>query len=296
MRNKLFQAMEQTVEAVDQMLNKLIPNDMEIHPKLLESIRYSLLNGGKRFRPLLVLATAEMFNVARQCAIRVAAAVEMIHCYSLIHDDLPAMDNSPLRRGQDTNHIKFDESTAILAGDGLLSHAFYILADEETHADPKVRCELVKTLSLACGPLGMVGGQMLDIAAEKSTLSIGEIIRMQRLKTGAMFAFACEAGAILGHAQPTQRQHLRAYAYDMGLAFQIIDDILDVYGTKSKIGKPTGQDQVAQKATILSLLGKERAFEQANALASQSILYLEEFEEKADVLKEIAKYAVSRDY
>src|SRR4051812_26693328 len=194
-------------------------------------MRYSALAPGKRMRPLLVLASASLFGVARRSALQVAAAIEMVHAYSLIHDDLPAMDNSDLRRGRPTCHKQFDDATAVLAGDGMLTLAFGVLADPDTHGDPAVRCELVAALSQAAGSAGMVGGQMIDLIAETQTLDIGEITRLQRMKTGALIAFACESGAVLAKAPAELRLALRGYAHDLGLAFQIADDLLDVEGT-----------------------------------------------------------------
>jgi farnesyl diphosphate synthase len=240
------------------------------------------------------MSGANLFNVAESCALRAAAAVEMIHCYSLVHDDLPAMDDDDLRRGRPTCHIEFDEATAILAGDGLLTRAFEVLAEELTHGDAKVRCELVTALAHAIGSEGMVGGQMLDLMAEEITLEMPEVTRLQRLKTGALIGFACEAGAILGKAHDSARHALHAYAHDHGLAFQIVDDLLDVEGDTEEVGKKTGKDDAAGKATFVSLLGRERARDQANMLADQATQHLEMFGEKANSLGELARFVVDR--
>src|ERR1700759_5390790 len=205
-------------------------------------MRYSALGGGKRLRPFLVMSSSRIFGVADDCALRAAAAVECIHCYSLIHDDLPAMDNSDLRRGQPTVHKKYDEATAILAGDALLTLAFEVLSEPETHQDPHVRCELVKCLAKASGPHGMVGGQMLDLIGEKQEFDFGTVSRLQRMKTGQLMAFAAESGAILGKAGESHRKALRNYAYDLGLAFQVTDDILDVEADPQDVGKDTKKD------------------------------------------------------
>jgi farnesyl diphosphate synthase len=242
----------------------------------------------------MVTASARLFAVAESCALRAAAAVEMVHCYSLVHDDLPAMDDDDLRRGQPTCHVRFDEATAILAGDALLTRAFEVLADVPTHPDPHVRSQLVLALARAAGAEGMVGGQMLDLLAENASLDMPEITRLQRMKTGALIAFACEAGAILGKAAEPARHALRAYAHDLGLAFQIADDLLDVEGTAAEVGKKTGKDAAAGKATFVSLLGVERAKAQAQMLAEQACRHLEMFDEKADYLRELARFVVTR--
>jgi farnesyl diphosphate synthase len=245
-------------------------------------------------RPLLVLAGARLFKVARRSALQVAAAIEMVHAYSLIHDDLPAMDNSDLRRGRPTCHKQFDDATAILAGDGLLTMAFEALAHSDTHGDPSVRVELVATLAAAAGAAGMVGGQMIDLIVEQQPLDIGEITRLQRMKTGALIAFSCEAGAILGKANSELRTALRGYARDLGLAFQIADDLLDVQGTAAETGKPVGADAAAGKATFVSILGVERARAQAELLVDQAITHLEMFQERAELLRQIARFVVNR--
>jgi farnesyl diphosphate synthase len=241
-----------------------------------------------------VVESAAVFGVARDSALLVGAALECIHCYSLIHDDLPAMDNSDLRRGRPTSHKEFDEATAILAGDGLLTMAFEVLAHPDTHGDPAVRCELVSALATAAGPAGMVGGQMIDLIAEKQVLDIGAITRLQRMKTGALIAFSCEAGAVLAKAASELRIALRGYAHDLGLAFQIADDLLDVEGSAAETGKPVGADAAAGKATFVSILGVERARAQADLLVGQAVAHLDLFEQRAELLRQIARYVVSR--
>jgi farnesyl diphosphate synthase len=262
--------------------------------KLVEAMRYATLDGGKRMRPFLVLQSAQLFNVSPVSALRVACAIEFVHCYSLVHDDLPAMDDDDLRRGRPTAHRQFDEATAILAGDALLTRAFEILARPATHGDPQVRAELVLSLAEASGAAGMVGGQMLDLIAEKTQLDLGEITRLQRLKTGAIIAFAAEAGAILGKAPPQARQALHAYAHDLGLAFQIADDLLDVEGSAEEVGKKTGKDAQRGKATFVSLLGVERARAQARLLAEQAGKHLDLFAGKAELLRDVAAWVVDR--
>lgn len=290
----LTAAMADTVEQVEAAIEVLLPHTKLMEARLFDAMRYGCLGGGKRLRPFLVMESARMFGVNPACALRTAAAVEFIHCYSLIHDDLPAMDDSELRRGRKTVHLEFDEATAILAGDGLLTQAFEILADPETHEDPQVRCRLVAGLAKAAGPRGMVGGQMLDLIAETMPLDIGAITRLQRLKTGEMIAFSAGAGAILGKAGAPQMHALQAYAHDLGLAFQIADDLLDVEGTQDEVGKPVGRDDVAGKATFVSILGAERARDQARRLAGQAAQHLEIFGDRADMLRQVAHYVVER--
>ncbi len=263
---------------------------------VLRAMRYSALSGGKRLRPFLLVCSAGLFGVSREAALCAAAAVEFIHTYSLVHDDLPAMDNDNLRRGKPSCHVEFGEAAAILAGDALLTYAFQILADPKVHADAAVRCELIKALSQAAGYLGMVGGQMMDMQAENQQLTVDEIIRLQRLKTGELFAVSCEAGAILGKAPAMMRSVLRAYAHDMGLAFQITDDLLDAEGTRTKMGKEVKKDNTAGKATLIGALGVERAREHAQILASQAISHLDVFDKKADLLRDLARFVVARTY
>jgi farnesyl diphosphate synthase len=240
------------------------------------------------------MSSARIFGVSDECALRAAAAIECVHCYSLVHDDLPAMDNSDLRRGKPTAHKQYDEATAILAGDALLTLAFEILADPRTHEDPQVRCRLVTALAKASGVHGMVGGQMLDLIAETTQLDIGAITRLQRLKTGELIAFSAEAGAILGKATVQHHNALRAYAHDLGLAFQIIDDLLDAEGTEEETGKSVGRDAKAGKATFVTILGAERARSQAKLLSEQAIQHLSVFQGRATHLEDVARFVVDR--
>ena len=262
--------------------------------RVMEAMRYSTLGGGKRLRPFLSVCAAGLFGVSMDTAVEAAAAIEFIHTYSLIHDDLPAMDNDDLRRGKPSCHKQFDEATAILAGDGLLTYAFHILANARMHPDPSVRCELIGALAQASGCFGMVGGQMMDLEAENKTLSVDEIIRLQRLKTGELFAVSCEAGAILGKAPHMMRNLLRAYAHDMGLAFQITDDLLDVEGTRTQTGKSVQKDRTAGKATLVSVMGVERAREHSHTLIRQAISHLSVFDKKADHLRSLAQFVIAR--
>jgi farnesyl diphosphate synthase len=286
--------MADSAQAVAKALDRLLPKSDFPESKLFEAMRYGALNGGKRLRPFLVMSSARIFNVSEECAMRAAAAIECIHCYSLIHDDLPAMDNSDLRRGQPTTHKKYDEATAILAGDALLTLAFEILADVRTHEDPQVRLRLVTALAKASGVHGMVGGQMLDLIAETTSLDIGAITRLQRLKTGELIAFSTEAGAILGKASQQHHNALRAYAHDLGLAFQIIDDLLDAEGTEEETGKSVGRDAKAGKATFVTILGADRARSQAKLLSEQAIQHLSVFQGRAQHLEDVARFVVDR--
>jgi farnesyl diphosphate synthase len=261
---------------------------------LIEAMRYAALGGGKRLRPFLTVAAADLFGVNRESSLMVAAAIEFVHSYSLVHDDLPAMDDDPIRRGKPSTHIQFGEAAAILAGDALLTFAFQVLSDERVHPNPAVRIELVQSLAMAAGFRGMAGGQMMDIEAEGRELSIDEIIRLQRLKTGELFAHSCEAGAILGKAPRALRLALYRYAHDMGLAFQITDDLLDAEGTREETGKSVQKDAAAGKATFVSAMGIERAREQAQVLSRQAIGHLKPFDKQADILRTLAEYVISR--
>jgi len=283
-----------TANLTDAVLDRLLAAPPGLEARVYDAMRYSALAPGKRLRPLLVLASARLFGVARRSALQVAAAIEMVHAYSLIHDDLPAMDDSDLRRGRPTCHKEFDEATAVLAGDALLTMAFEVLAHPDTHGDSAVRCELVAALAAAAGAAGMVGGQMIDLIAEKQALNIGAITRLQRMKTGALIAFSCEAGAVLAKAASEQRTALRGYAHDLGLAFQIADDLLDVEGSAAETGKPVGADAAAGKVTFVSILGAERARAQAELLIDQAVAHLDLFEQRAELLRQVARFVVNR--
>jgi farnesyl diphosphate synthase len=293
--SRFADALGEAAALTDAVLDKLVAVPDGLEARVFEAMRYAVLAPGKRLRPFLVLTSSTLFAVGRSRALQVAAAIELVHAYSLVHDDLPAMDNSDLRRGRPTCHKAFDDATAILAGDGLLTLAFEVLAQPDTHGDPGVRAELVASLAQAAGGHGMVGGQMIDLIAEhRRDLDIGAITRLQRLKTGALIAFACESGAILGKAAPELRLALRGYAHDLGLAFQIADDLLDVEGSAAATGKPVGQDAAAGKATFVSILGVERARAQAELLVSQAAAHLDLFAERADLLRQAARFVVDR--
>ncbi len=262
--------------------------------RLGDAMRYAVLGGGKRLRPFLVIESAALFGVPQAAALNAAAAVECIHCYSLAHDDLPAMDDDDIRRGRPTVHKAFDEATAILAGDGLLTLAFEILARPDTHADANVRGELVAALARASGWEGMAGGQQLDLEAEGRPQSLPEVTRIQSLKTGALIGFAIAAGAVLACAGAPQRRALAHYAESLGLAFQIADDILDAVGDAGIVGKATGKDAAAGKATFVSLLGLAAAREKLAELEVEAIAALAPFGARADVLRETARFVARR--
>ena len=281
---------------VDECFDILLPIPAEAHGKLVEAMRYAAIGGGKRVRPLLLTATASMFNVDRGKAIRAACAVESIHCYSLIHDDLPCMDDDDLRHGKPTLHHQYDEATAVLAGDSLHALAFEILSDPKTSGDPFVRAELTACLASASGHDGMAGGQMMDMLADESEFTLHDITRLQQMKTGALLAASVEMGAILGKVAEEGRQHLRLYARDIGLAFQIADDLLDHHGDEKKAGKALRKDEAQGKATFVSLMGPDGAAAQARALVEQAIGHLSAYDQEADVLRAIARYIVERDH
>jgi farnesyl diphosphate synthase len=281
---------------VDDLLDALLPVPEDARAPLYEAMRHAAIGGGKRLRPLLVAATAGLFGVDRAAALRVGCAVEAIHVYSLIHDDLPCMDDDDLRRGKPTVHKAFDEGIAVLAGDALHALAFEWLADPATHPDPFVRCELTLSLAIAAGPAGMAGGQMMDIAAPGADFDLPAVTRLQAMKTGALIAYSVEAGAMLGRLPVEARGPLKNYARDVGLAFQIADDLIDATGDAATVGKAVGKDAAAGKATFLSLLGPERARAQAQALVEQAVNHLGQWGAEADLLRAIARYAVARNH
>jgi farnesyl diphosphate synthase len=279
---------------VETALDNLLPEPEGAEARLADAMRYATLGGGKRLRAFLVMETAALFAVSETCAARVAAAIEMVHAYSLVHDDLPAMDNDDLRRGKPTTHKAFDEATAILVGDALQTRAFEVLAEHDTHSDPQARCELVQALASAAGARGMAGGQMIDMLAEGRSLDGPAITRLQALKTGRLIQFSAEAGAILGRAPLPQRHMLAAYGRDLGAAFQIADDLLDAEGSAEETGKATGKDAAAGKATMVAILGPERARAHAEMLADQAARHLETFGARAKLLQALAAFAVAR--
>lgn len=295
MTERLKRAIKETGNVVDDVINRLIPKSNEMESQLFDAMRYCTLEGGKRMRPLLVLTSCELFNVDFNCAARVAAAVEMMHAYSLVHDDLPAMDDAKLRRGRPSLHCEFDEATAILAGDALQALAFEVLADPDTHPDARIRLKLVEGLARAVGPRGMCGGQMLDLISEKQDLDVGAVTRMQKMKTGALIMFACETGAIMGKASPKHTMALRNYAHDFGMAFQMTDDLLDLMGVQQDLGKETGKDAKAGKKNFLAFMAPGEAKAKAELLVSQCIHHLNVFDQsRVGVLEDLALFLLNR--
>ena len=280
---------------IDAAFDALLPVPADSRARLVEAMRYAAIGGGKRIRPLLLTATAEMYGVDRHSAIRAGVAIESIHVYSLVHDDLPCMDDDALRHGKPTLHRAFDEATAVLAGDALHAFAFEVLADPDTCGDPFARIELVASLSAASGFAGMAGGQMMDIEAERTPFDLPTITRLQQLKTGALLGAAVDMGAILARVPPEGRTHLRGYARDIGLAFQIADDLIDLEGDAAVAGKAVGKDQAAGKQTFVSLLGAARARDQAQMLLDQAIGHLQSCGAEADLLRALARFIVERD-
>ncbi len=290
----LDDALRDSAEAVNTALASLIPQSSGHDGRLFEAMRYSTLAGGKRLRPFLVLASADLFDVPRPWSINTAAAIEMVHTYSLVHDDLPAMDDDDLRRGKPTCHVAFDDATAILAGDSLLTLAFEVVTAPTGHPDATIRAELAYALAKAAGCEGMAGGQMMDLAAETQRLSLDEVVCLQQRKTGALFAFSCESGAILAGRDDAARGAMRDYARCIGLAFQIADDLLDHEGCEADLGKAVGKDAAAGKATFVQLLGAEEAHRRANSLVDEAIGALAPFGDKAALLRDAARYIVAR--
>ena len=281
---------------VDSFFSRLLAPTGDSRELLYEAMRYAAVGGGKRLRPLLTVAASRLFAIDPACALRAGCAIEAIHVYSLIHDDLPCMDDADLRRGKATLHKRFGEAAAVLAGDSLHALAFEILADSVTHQDPWVRSDLVVELARAAGPAGMAGGQMMDLAAEGQQLDLPAITRLQQLKTGALIEYAVEAACIMAKLPADGRTPYRGYARNIGLAFQIADDLIDHSGDQAAAGKPTGRDANAGKATFVSLLGEDRARQQAGLLVKQAIEHLAGHGTEADLLRAIANFAIERDH
>ena len=290
----LPQEMARAAAAVEQALDVLLPPVEGAESRLAEAMRYATLGGGKRLRAFLVMESAALFSVNETCAARVAASVEMMHAYSLVHDDLPSMDDDDMRRGKPSTHRAFDEATAILAGDALQCRSFEILGEHDTHSDPQVRCELVVALGGAAGARGMAGGQMIDMLAEGQILDGPAVTRLQALKTGRLIQYSAEAGAILGRASMQQRHLLAAYGRDLGAAFQIADDVLDVEGDETELGKTAGKDAAVGKATMVAVLGLELARAHADMLARQAAAHLDGFGDRAANLRALTNFVISR--
>ena len=292
----LAEALTETAAAVEAVLDAELPRPVGAPARLYEAMRYSVLGGGKRLRAFLVRSGARLAGADDGGALMVAAAIEMIHGYSLVHDDLPAMDDDDLRRGKPSCHVAFDEATAILAGDALLTLAFELAADPGVHPDPSVRCGIVRAMAVAAGGGGMVGGQMIDLAAEHGHGGSDHdlIVTLERMKTGAIIAFSCEAGAILAGRDAGFRRTLREFGYDVGLAFQIIDDVLDVVGDEAALGKTVGKDAAAGKATFVGALGVEGARREARTLVERGLARLDGFGEDAGPLRAFGEYVLAR--
>ncbi len=281
-------------EQLEAVLEELLPASGRAN-RLQQAMRYALFGGGKYLRPYLVDASADMFEVSQQASLRTGAAVEMIHAYSLVHDDLPAMDDDELRRGRATCHRAFGEATAILAGDALQTLAFRTLAAPETHADAGVRTELVVSLAELAGAAGMVGGQMVDLESEHLSVGTDSVLDIMRLKTGALLAFSAGAGAILGKAGGKAREALRGFGFELGLAFQIKDDLLDVEGDEPNLGKRVAKDAAAGKATLVSALGVEAARREARRRSDAAVAHLDGFGPRANRLRSVASFVLNRD-
>jgi farnesyl diphosphate synthase len=290
----LAAALAVNIEAINGMLDRLLPAVSGPERHLAEAMRHGVLAGGKRIRPFLVTQSVALCGGPRDQALRIGCAIECLHCYSLIHDDLPAMDNAALRRGRPTVHRQFGEAMAILAGDALQALAFEILANRATHPEARIRSALIAQLAHAAGVGGMVTGQVLDMIATRDAPTLADVVRLQRLKTGALIEFACLAGPILTDAPAATRHSLGAYAQDLGLAFQIADDLLDEEGTEAEAGKPVHADAAQHKATFIAVMGKERARNEAEALARRAAAHLDSFGDRAELLRALAHHVVAR--
>ncbi|NCP22893.1 MAG: polyprenyl synthetase family protein [Erythrobacter sp.] len=294
--NDLLQsALARVQQDIDSAFDAYLPVPSDSRARLVEAMRHATIGGGKRVRPLLVVAVADLYRVDRSAAIAAGCAVEAIHSYSLIHDDLPCMDDDELRHGKPTVHRAFDEATAVLAGDALHALAFDILTQSDVSSDPFVRSELVSVLARASGHEGMAGGQVMDMAADEEDYDLHQVTRLQQLKTGALLGASVELGAILGRVPPEGRAHLRAYARDIGLAFQIADDLLDVEGDEALAGKALRKDGEQGKATFVTLMGAEKAREQARALVDQAIGHVAGHGSDARLLEALARFVIERD-
>lgn len=293
-------SLQQAGERIDALLCALLPSQKDLSPfptleaPLIEGMRYSTLEGGKRIRAFLTLESCKLFDVPEEQALRVAAAIEMVHAFSLIHDDLPALDNADLRRGKPSCHVKFGESTAILVGDALLALSFETLASPLTHPDGNVRCQLISGLAAATGYKGLCSGEMMDLASENQQVEMETIVRIEQLKTGALLSFCACTGAIMSRSSEKDRHALEAFAHDCGIIYQITDDLLDLEGTTEEVGKSVGGDSVLGKATMLNLLGRDSALQHAHMLADQAIQHLDNFGEKATLLRELIFFILKR--
>jgi farnesyl diphosphate synthase len=292
----LTEKLERIASLIERRLDALLAPEPAAsgQARLIEAMRYAALGGGKRLRPFLLIESAGLFGVAEEEALDAGTALECVHCYSLVHDDLPCMDDDKVRRGRPTAHIAFGEATAILAGDALLTLAFDILSEPATHPDAAVRVALIGLLAKAAGVGGMAGGQALDLAAEGKSLGPMEVTRMQAMKTGALFDFACDAGAVLGRADARARGALAAYASAFGQAFQLADDLLDAEGDAAAMGKAAAKDASRGKATLVGLLGADAARARLEALVDDAEAALAPFGVRAVTLKQAARFIASR--
>ncbi len=290
----LSRHLTEVADRVTVALDALLPRPQGHEAHLLSAMRYAALASGKRLRPFLTLEAGRLFEADETSLLRTACAIECVHTYSLVHDDLPCMDDDDLRRGQPTVHRAFDEATALLAGDALLTFAFELLADPQTHPDSKMRCLLVAGLAKASGPLGMIAGQMIDMAPGEAAEDLVTITRMNRLKTGALIGFAVEAGCLLGAAPDDARQALSRYAHDVGMAFQMVDDLLDVAASADETGKTTGKDAAAGKVNFVTVLGEEGARARVQLLGAQAKGHLALFGPRAAVLSAVVDYVLAR--
>lgn len=295
--SSLLKSELQRIESlVNEKMGGILPEEIEGRigeNRLARAMRYSALSEGKRIRPFLLMQSASLFGVGESCASQVAAAIEMVHAFSLVHDDLPALDDDDERRGRPSLHKQFDEATAILAGDALLAFAFEVLSHESTHSDSFVRCELVSAFAKSVGVNGMIGGQMIDIISEDRELNIEQITRLQKMKTGELFRVSCDAGAILGKAPHSLRNSLRGYASNIGLVFQITDDLLDAVSSVNDDGAPRN-NKSEEKGTYIAVMGKDKAISQAELLTAQAIEHLKPFGKRADLLRDLANRILKR--
>lgn len=294
---KLTDRLKQIKSITDESLKDALPHLKGRHQEVVDAISYSFIGTGKALRPFLVHTVSKMFSLSEQTIKQIALAVEMVHTYSLIHDDLPAMDNDNLRRGKPTCHVKFSEATAILAGDALLTQAFDVLANKKTHPDASIRCKLITFLAKSAGLNGMVGGQMMDLSAEKTPLLENEIYQMQKMKTGALLEFACLAPAIAANADDKIILHLKKYINAIGLMFQITDDLLDENGNEKEVGKTLKKDSKANKSTLLKLYGEEKVKMLLNELYHEAISSIRQIQDETQsILSELAQFILTRTH
>ncbi len=294
--SRLEARLKETAERVNTALDGLLPRVQGPEAHLLGAMRYAALGGGKRLRPFFTLESGRLFDADEGSLLRAAVAIECVHTYSLIHDDLPCMDDDDLRRGRPTLHREYDEATALLAGDALLTFAFEIIAEPATHSDPQMRCKLITGLAKAAGPLGMVAGQAADMAGEDIGSDLIAVTRMNRLKTGCLINFSIDAGAMIGCASEAEKTALSRYAHDVGLAFQMVDDLLDAEGVVRDTGKAVGKDRARGKVNFVTVLGADATRERIRMLAAQAKRHLGIFGPRASILIEAVDFIVERRY